>query len=127
MCRFIKEDGERCGIDTEPFCHMHEDTPQSHFYHSMEELKDDLGEVMDMVEEARSEDTGGAVSGSAVGTMQTTCDDCEAPLRRTERLTEHPNIGGRVVFEAVVECECDEHVLGATSVRESELPSGWSP
>lgn len=122
MCRFIKEDGERCGIDTEPFCHMHEDTPQSHFYHSMEELKEDLGEVMEMVDEARSQDAEG---GSSAIEMDATCGDCEAPLRRTERLTEHPRFGGQVLFEAVVECDCDEHVLGAQSVRVGELPEGW--
>lgn len=122
MCRFIKEDGERCGIDTEPFCHMHEDTPQSHFYHSMEELKEDLGEVMEMVDETRSQD---AQSGSSGVEMDTTCDECEAPLRRTERLTEHPRFGGKVLFEAVVECDCDEHVLGAQSVRLHDLPEGW--
>lgn len=124
MCRFIKDGGERCGMDTEPFCHMHEDTPQSHFYHSMEELKEDLGEVMEMVDEARSADADGASSGIV---MDETCDDCDAALRRTERLREHPNQGARMVFEAVVECDCDEHVLGATSARLNQLPEGWSP
>lgn len=122
MCRFIKEDGERCGHDTEPFCHMHDETPQSHFYHSMEELKEDLGEVMEMVDEARSADADGA---SSAIVMDETCGDCEAPLRRTERLSQHPNQPRRLVFEAVVECDCDEHVLGATSERINSLPEGW--
>lgn len=122
MCRFIKDDGERCGHDTEPFCHMHDETPQSHFYHSMEELKEDMGEVKSMADEASSEGAGG---GSSAIVMDETCDGCEAPLRRTERLTEHPNQSYRLLFEAVVECACDEYVLGAQSVRTSDLPEGW--
>jgi len=123
MCRFIKEDGERCGMDSEPFCHMHEDTPQSHFYFSMEELKEDLSEVMSMADEARSAGANGDSSGIV---MERTCDNCDSPLRRTERLTEHPNQPNHVVFEAVVECDCSEHVLGAQSVRDRNVPEGWS-
>lgn len=105
MCQYIKDDGEQCGMDAEPFCHMHDETEQAEEYHS--------------------EDTDGAQGGSSGIEMDTTCGECEAPLRRTERLTEHPRFGGKVLFEAVVECDCDEHVLGAQSVRLGEIPEGW--
>lgn len=107
MCEYIKDGGEQCGIDNHdgPFCHQHEDTRFAALWR-------------------RSQ---GAESGSTAVEMDTTCEDCDASLRRTERLTEHPNMGGRLLFEAVVECDCDEHVLGAQSVRTSDLPEGWSP
>jgi len=99
MCKFFKDDGEQCGMDTEPFCRHHDDTAQAAQY--------------------------AADSGSSTIVMETTCSDCESSLRRTERLTDHPRQGGRVLFEAVVECDCAEHVLGAQSVRTSDVPSGW--
>jgi len=116
MCEYIKDDGEQCGMDNHDgaFCHMHEDTEQAERYHSDEPLN-----------EAVSEAVSGAESDASGIVMDGTCEDCKAPLRRTERLTEHPNMGGRLLFEAVVECDCGEHVLGAQSVRTSELPEGW--
>jgi hypothetical protein len=99
MCNYIKDDGEQCGMDDEPFCHHHEDSAQAAQY--------------------------AAGGGSSGVEMERTCDDCEASLRRTERLSEHPNMNGRLVFEAVVECDCDEHVLGTKSVRTGSLPEGW--
>ena len=112
MCEYIKDDGEQCGIDTEPFCHMHDDTEQA------EQWRDEKREMY------------GAVSGSSDDfngyVMDATCGECETPLRRTERLTEHPNFDGRVLFEAVVECDCSEHVLGAQSVLKDEISDGWT-
>jgi hypothetical protein len=58
--------------------------------------------------------------------MSSHCDQCETALRRRERLTEHPNVDRAVLFEAYVECDCSEHVLGATSVSITEVPDGWS-
>lgn len=105
MCQFIKDDGEQCSRDAKPFCFQHEDSTQAAQFHSE------------------------AVSGGTadfVGIeMDTLCAECETPLRRTERLREHPNQGNRLVFEAIVECDCDEYVLGVTSERVSALPGGW--
>lgn len=114
MCEYIKDDGEQCSIDTEPFCHHHEDTEQAERYHSDEPQN-----------EAIKESVSGTSNDSFGIEMDESCDHCESSLRRTERLTEHPNFGGRVLFEAVVECDCDEHVLGAQSVPVEEVCDGW--
>jgi hypothetical protein len=113
MCNYIKDDGEQCGIDTDPFCHLHEDTQQAKEWH------DDFSTTV-------IEGESGASDGSSVQTMDTTCDQCGTALRRRERLTEHPNVDRAVLFEAYVECDCSEHVLGATSVSITEVPDGWS-
>jgi len=100
MCQYIKDGGEQCGMDDEPFCHHHEHSAQAAQY--------------------------AAGGGSSGVEMERACATCEASLRRTERLSEHPNQPRRLVFEAVVECDCDEHVLGATSARLNQLPDGWT-
>jgi len=98
-CQYIKEDGEQCGIDSEPFCRHHEDTAQAAQY--------------------------AAGADSAGIEMQHTCTACGTALRRVERVTEHPNIGGRLQFEAAVECDCSEYVLGVAGDRFANLPDGW--
>lgn len=105
MCQYIKDDGEQCGRSAEPFCHQHEDTRFAVLY-----------------EKAESD----AQSGSDFGTMDTTCDECGASLRRVERFSEHSNRGRTHVFEAVVECDCSEHVLGTKAVGNGRLPEGWT-
>jgi hypothetical protein len=109
MCQYIKDNGEQCGIDSHdgPFCHQHDDSRYAELWRLIDHLS-----VSDR--------------GTRFGTMETTCDNCDGPLRRTERLTEHPNRPRHVVFEAVVECDCNEHVLGSTSVRKQRLPDAWS-
>lgn len=115
MCQYIKDNGEQCGRTAEPFCHDHDDTGQAKLWVRM----DGLFERLEALEDAQS--------GSDIGTMDTTCDECGATLRRRERLTEHPHQNRRVLFEPYVECDCGEYVLGAKSVRESNVPDGWSP
>lgn len=107
MCIYIKDDDEQCGMSNHEglWCRHHEDSRQA---------------------QAFAQAASAAQSDSSGGTMDTTCDDCDGPLRRTERLREHPNQPRRVVFEAVVECDCHELVLGSTSVRQQNLPHGWS-
>lgn len=113
MCEYIKDNGEQCGMDNHDgaFCHMHEDTEQA------EQWRDDM----------RSDY--GAVSGATVGSndieMERMCNQCETPLRRTERLTQHENLGSQMLFVAAVECDCSEHVLGTQAVRTGKLPEGW--
>jgi hypothetical protein len=113
MCEYIKDDGEQCGMDNHDgaFCHMHEDTEQAEEWR--DKKRADYGAVS------------GAQSGSSGIEMDTTCDDCETALRRTERLTDHENLGGKMLFVALVECDCDEHVLGTQPVRVNDLPGGW--
>jgi len=107
MCIYIKDDDEQCGMSNHEglWCRHHEDSRQA---------------------QAFAQAASAAQSGSSASEMETVCDNCEAPLRRRERLTEHPNQTRRMVFEAYVECDCHEFVLGSTSVRERNLPSGWS-
>jgi hypothetical protein len=105
MCQYIKDDGEQCGIDNHdgPFCHQHEDSRFAALW----------------------ERADGAESGSSAVEMDGTCSECEASLRRRERLTDHENLGGQMMFVAYVECDCSEHVLGTQPVRISNLPDGW--
>jgi hypothetical protein len=106
MCEYIKDDGEQCSMDDDPFCHHPDDTRFAKLWH-------------------RFSDESGARNGSEFGQMDTVCSECGSALQRAERLTRHPNFGGRVLFEAVVECECSEHVLGSQSVAEIDVPDGW--
>jgi len=114
MCEYIKDNGEQCSINNHDgaFCHMHEDTEQAERWR--DQKRADYGSVS------------GSQSDASGIVMDETCGDCEAPLRRIERLSQHPNQPRRLVFEAVVECDCDEHVLGATSERIHSLPEGWT-
>lgn len=91
-------------MNEEPFCMHHDDTEQARTYH-----------------EAESD----AQSDSIGIEMDTTCESCGTALHRRERLTEHPNMGGRLVFEAYVACDCSEHVLGVQSARTTALPTDW--
>lgn len=111
MCEYIKDDGEKCGMDTEPFCRHHDDSEQA------EEWRDEKREAYGAVS--------GASDDSLGGEMETHCDECGAALRRRERLREHPHSPRRVVFEAYVECDCAEHTLGTKGVRRADLPGGW--
>lgn len=104
MCLFNKENGEQCGNDSEPFCRHHEDSHQSDIYQTaLTAAQSDLKSFR----------------------METTCSGCGTSLHRRERLTEHPNMNGRVTFEAYVECDCGEYVLGSKSSREGRVPDGW--
>lgn len=113
MCNYIKDNGEQCGRDAEPFCHQHNETIQAVQY-ELQQVRNDFGEAL--------LDDAGEVSRGIE--MDATCDECEAPLRRTERLTEAENRPTRVFFEAVVECDCSEHVLGTHGELRDKLPWG---
>jgi len=116
MCEYIKDDGEQCGMDDHDgdFCHHHEDTRFAELWRRLEGVRGQIVPQSSLSADSRSI------------VMDETCNDCEASLRRTERLSQHPNQPRRLVFEAVVECDCDEHVLGATSERINSLPEGWT-
>lgn len=115
MCKFIKDNGEQCGRDADPFCFQHDDTEQAEQWRN--EKKSEYGSVSDAVNDAVSDPT--------VIEMDTTCDDCGSALRRTERLTSPDTRPHHVLFEAVVECDCGEHVLGAQAVRKAEIKEAW--
>ena len=104
MCNYIKDDGEQCGREQEPFCHQHEDTRFAALWKR----------------------TDGSQSDSNGITMDRSCSDCNASLRRTERLRGHQNYPNRMYFIAVVECDCSEYELGKTSELKTNLPDGWS-
>lgn len=124
MCEYIKDNGEQCGRTAKPYCHDHEDTPQAKLWGRQDDQMEKIEELLDKMEEYERLSQAAEEASSSI-VMDETCDNCEAPLRRTERLREHPNQPRRRVFEAVVECDCDEHVLGATSTRLNQLPEGW--
>jgi hypothetical protein len=116
MCQYMKDDGEQCGMDTEPFCRHHEDTQQAVDFHTTTPQGNDF--VSAAFSDAQSDSIGVP--------MGTTCSECETELRRRERLTEHPNMGHRLVFEAYAECDCSEYVFASKSVGSDRLPDGWS-
>jgi hypothetical protein len=105
MCEYIKDDGEQCGMDDHDgdFCHHHEDTRFAALWRRSQAAEGGADDIV----------------------MDESCDECDSALRRTERLTDHENLGGQMMFVAVVECDCDEHVLGTQPVRVNDLPGGW--
>lgn len=102
MCEYITDDGDKCGRDEQPFCFQHEETRFATLWRQINSQSRSNGTEMD-----------------------TSCEDCNASLRRTERLSEHENYPKRIYFEAVVECDCAEYVLGTTSELKTNLPDGW--
>ena len=122
MCQYTKDNGEQCGRDTEPFCFQHEETEQALAYAYQQRSEDVETPEVPQID---TDDNSGVVSGSNGTRMESVCSNCRSALRRCERLTEHPNFGGRMLFEAYGECDCDEYVLGSKSVRTSKLPDGW--
>jgi len=110
MCQFVKDNGEQCGRDAEPFCFQHDDTEQAAKY-------TDSMTVSQAIADAQSDF-------SAV-VMENHCGSCETPLRRTERLREHPQMPHRMLIEAVMKCDCDEHVFATKGVHKDSLPNGW--
>lgn len=106
MCIYIKDDGEQCGMDSdEAFCHHHRGSRQARVYQAA---------------------LTAAESDSSPQTMDATCTWCESSLRRRERLTAHPNMTRRVIFESVVRCDCSEVVIDTNSIRKADLPKHWT-
>jgi hypothetical protein len=97
MCEYVNDDGEQCGRTNHDgdYCWQHEDA------------------------------TDAADDASSVIEMDATCSDCGGSLRRTERLKAHENLGSQMMFVALVECECSEHVLGTQPVSIGNMPGGW--
>lgn len=107
MCEYIKDDGEQCGFTNHDgdYCHVHEEMAEE--------------------DEFDSAAFSGAHSDFIGEPMEKVCQQCKTSLRRRERLSQHPNRPRHLLFEAVVECDCSERVLGGTAVRKSESPDGW--
>jgi len=130
MCQYIKDNDEQCGMDSEPFCRHHEDSLQAEL-HAIGQAMFEAGDVptggqfAQLIAEAVESHESGVQSGSDFGMMNTTCSGCETPLRRTERLKKPDNRPNHVVFEAIVECECAEFVLGSTGVRKKYISDDW--
>jgi len=125
MCEYIKDDGEQCGFDNHDgdYCHVHEDMVED----SSNDSSDADTESGDRVEddEFHSAAFSGAQSDFVGQRMDTVCQQCKTSLRRRERVSQHPNRPRHLLFEAVVECDCSERVLGGTAVRKSDSPDGW--
>lgn len=115
ICNYIKDNGEQCSRETtDPFCFQHDDTKQA------EQWDEDYSAgttVSKAIADAQSDFSGVR--------MENHCQQCETPLRRTERLTEHSRIGGQMVIEAVLECDCSEYVFASKNVSNGRLPDGW--
>lgn len=107
MCNYIKDDGEQCGRDNEPFCHDHEDSVQA--------------KQWAMLSEAHTDDT----ADSRGVPMDTTCETCGGTVRLVRRLSEHPRMGHATVFEETLECACDVIAVRAKAFSHDELPAGW--
>jgi len=120
ICNYIKDNGEQCGMDTEPFCRHHEDSEQAKGAEI--DVKNDGTAAEALTVSKAIADAQSDFSGVR---MENHCQQCETPLRRTERLTEHSRIGGQMVIEAVLECDCSEYVFASKNVSNGRLPDGW--
>ena len=131
MCQYIKDNGEQCGRTAEPFCHDHDDTAQAKLWGRQDEQMEKIEELMETYEEMEeivkmAEEAETALSDDFdTIVMDATCDECEASLRRSARLTEHPNQPRRMTVEELVECDCKTVVIDARSRRKTDMPSGW--
>lgn len=125
MCQYIKDNGEQCGRDADPFCHDHEDTPQAKQWHRMDVLFERIDALENELERIVEEAESGLSDGLEPHVIDAKCEVCETSLRRSARVTEHPNQPHRVVFEELVECDCTTHVLDARSTLTANLPEHW--
>jgi hypothetical protein len=114
MCRYIKDNGEQCGRDTEPFCHQHSDT---RFAVLWERTEGDSKSREDGVEPLECEWT------------PTHCEKCESAVRVVcARLDEAAFQPKKVVPTFALTCKCGNSVqfnLDWDSIPKGEVPSKW--
>lgn len=104
-CLYIKDDGERCQRDTEPFCHQHSDSRMALMYHT---LKD----------EQNSLDSGYE------------CGDCDATVEVVVSSIERSPVRFRQFDVSYgLACECTtyekEHGDVPSRIADTEIPDGW--
>jgi hypothetical protein len=111
MCRYTKDNGEQCGIETEPFCRHHDETDQAIEWKG-EQYK----------QEASRDD----FEGEAV---QTLCDECESPVRTTvAALTEIDYNPKKVNTQMGLTCNCGDFVeifRVSPKIEKYRLPNKW--
>jgi hypothetical protein len=113
MCQYIKDNGEQCGIDTDPFCRHHDDTEQA------EEWREG-GPI-----------TEGADSRAVTFLDQddpSICNDCEAPVRRTVAAVGEATYQPKMVtVEERFVCNCGDGgwTIRAQNVPKNKVPNGW--
>lgn len=119
MCHYIKNDGEECGRSADPFCHQHEDTAQAELWRLgvHPEQKSDT-EYVEELESAFTQQT-----------VEHTCDDCEAPVRRCVRLIEQSDYSREMadVVEGLT-CQCGhfvQHDRTGGRIEKSAIPDAW--
>lgn len=118
MCYYIKDDDEQCGRDEEPFCHQHEDTGQAEVWR--------LGIHPEQPDyDLQTE----AIDAFVQQTIEHTCDDCEAPVRRCVRLVEASDYSREMadVIEGLT-CKCGrfaKHDRTGGRISKSKVPDSW--
>jgi len=105
-CLYIKDDGERCQRDAEPFCHQHSDSRMALLYHT---FKDDNDDTLD--------------SGYQ-------CEACDSPVQPVVTKVAQSNVRF-TMYEAWygLACECttyenDDGTL-PRRIENSEMPAEW--
>lgn len=108
MCRYIKDDGDQCGRDAEPFCHDHEDTPQAAQFDSKGPESAESGSVL-LEDATLCENCGTAVRAAGVQIAPATFQT------RTQMVM--PRLA----------CACTSVAWDPTtpSVSEDDLPEVW--
>lgn len=135
MCHYIKDNGEQCGRAAEPYCHQHEDTVQAALYERTTEKFGDSVEptllavfwkaIEDKLEAAASD----AEAAFKQQTVEHTCDDCEAPVRRCVRHIGQSDYSREMaeVIEGLT-CQCGHfvrHDRTGGRIEKSKLPDAW--
>jgi len=106
-CLYIKDDGERCQRDTEPFCHQHSDSRMALMYHTLQDDSDDA-----------ELDTGYE------------CGDCNATVEVVVSSIERSPVRFRQFDVSYgLACECTtyekEHGEMPSRIADTEIPDGW--
>lgn len=102
-CQYIKDDGDECGRDEEPFCHQHENSFQARVTRTAQSMVDEAVQEHGIASDASEDD----VSDSSVADDVSLCQRCE---RRIERVVEdfsdiHHN-PKKVSVEEAYACGC---------------------
>jgi hypothetical protein len=137
MCQYIKDNGDQCGRDTDPFCFQHEDTEQAENYEEQKEGSVTVAEGVSQGSlssgdsETRHEATHGAVSASSDEDdpypSEHICDACGAPVRRVVSVVKEATYQPKMAsVEEAFACECGHHVIRAQNVPKSKVPDGWT-
>jgi hypothetical protein len=107
MCNFVKDDGEQCGRETEPFCHQHEDTRFAVLWH-------------------RTEDAETTREPFECEWAPTHCDECESAVRVVcARIDEAAFQPKSVIPTLALTCRCGNSVQYMEKLPKSDVPEKW--